>query len=195
MSVSLKSFVVEGKLAQSDVSLNGAGKTSYGGKATLNASLPEGLSAKLVFTDKTVQSVRASGGRGRAGQSARSRARGRRESAAPIVGSPARLSPRARSSSTTCRCSRRTPPWRSRRTVRVARGHTALSCAGATSTALCMGAVDAVWHDACVPARGCARYQVRALTRVQKLQICSSAVGACVRADFADVAFRDTRRC
>jgi hypothetical protein len=120
MSVKLQSFKVEGRLAQQGVSLQNSGTTSYGAKGVLAASLPEGLKASLTLTDRTVQSVRASGGRGRAGQSARSRARGRRESAAPIVGSPARLSPRARSSSTTCRCSRRTPPWRSRRTVRVA---------------------------------------------------------------------------
>ena len=63
---SLKSFVVEGNLAQKGVSANGAGDTSYGAKGTLNANLPEGLKAKLKISDKTLSSVRA-----------RARARGR----------------------------------------------------------------------------------------------------------------------
>ena len=56
---SLKSFVVEGNLAQKGLSTNGAGETSYGAKGTLNANLPEGLKAKVKISDKTLSSVRA----------------------------------------------------------------------------------------------------------------------------------------
>lgn len=73
MSVSLKSFVVEGKLAQSDVSLNGSGNTAYGVTGKLNADV-QGFKAQLKVTDKTIQSVRAARAHRRSG------ARGRRES-------------------------------------------------------------------------------------------------------------------
>ena len=93
MSVSLKSFVVEGKLAQEGVSTGGGGETKYRVTGSLNANLPEGLKAKLTVTDRTVQSVRAEGES--AGQSARWRAREARigllQSLAHLAGSrPAR---------------------------------------------------------------------------------------------------------
>ena len=69
---SLKSFVVEGNLAQKGVSTNGAGTTSYGAKGTLNAGLQQGLKAKLIISDKTLSSVRA---RARAHRAARARGR------------------------------------------------------------------------------------------------------------------------
>ena len=58
---SLKSFVIEGKLAQEGLSTNGAGETRYGVNGTLNGSLPEGLKMKVKVSDKTVQSVRTRG--------------------------------------------------------------------------------------------------------------------------------------
>ena len=71
---SLKSFVVEGNLAQQGLSTNGAGTTSYGGKGTLNANLPEGVKAKLKISDKTLSSVRGGArARGRIGAPPRAR--------------------------------------------------------------------------------------------------------------------------
>ncbi len=74
---SLKSFVAELNAAQKDiVPPSKLGDRTAGLKGTLNASLQDDLSAKLIITDKTVSSVRAAraGARARAARAARARA-------------------------------------------------------------------------------------------------------------------------
>jgi len=57
--ITLKSFEVEGNLAQKDVRTNDLGKTSYGAKGALKADLQQGLKAQLKISDRTINSVRA----------------------------------------------------------------------------------------------------------------------------------------
>jgi hypothetical protein len=64
MSFSLKSFVGEANVKQTGITGSGSealGKSSWSLKGDLNASLPEGLSAKLTITDGSLRSVRARG--------------------------------------------------------------------------------------------------------------------------------------
>lgn len=60
MSFSFTKFTAKGefKAEDNDVLKAKVGKTSYGATGTLDASLPEGLTGKIVFTDKTLVSVR-----------------------------------------------------------------------------------------------------------------------------------------
>lgn len=60
MSFSLSKFTgkAEATAADNDVLKGKLGKVSYGATGTLEASLPEGLVGKLVFTDATLNSVR-----------------------------------------------------------------------------------------------------------------------------------------
>jgi hypothetical protein len=86
MSFSLKSFVGEASVKQTDITGSGSealGKSGWSLKGNLNASLPEGLSAKLTITDGSLRSVRA---RGAGAARARNRARTRRRAAATPVG-------------------------------------------------------------------------------------------------------------
>ena len=86
MSFSLKSFVGEANVTQSDITGSGSealGKTGWSLKGNLNASLPEGLSAKLTLTDRSLVSVRARGAARRARTRNRAR-RGARARATPI---------------------------------------------------------------------------------------------------------------
>ena len=62
---SLQSFKVEASATQKGVSTAKLGETGYKVSGVLSASLPEGLSAKLNVTDKTLQSVRAAAARAR----------------------------------------------------------------------------------------------------------------------------------
>ena len=60
MSFALKNVNVDVNAAQEGISTNGKlGDRSVGVKANVNATLPEGWSAKLTVTDKTARDVRA----------------------------------------------------------------------------------------------------------------------------------------
>ncbi len=57
---SLKNLQVDAKATQKDITTSGKlGDRNVGVKVNLNASLPEGYSARLTVTDKTASDVRA----------------------------------------------------------------------------------------------------------------------------------------